>query len=85
MSDIKKWAIGVGLTALLSLATLFLHYQIRAQVESQLASAGIVKNDRIELMQKDIDANKERAENLKKESEKLDSKIERVVQILLED
>lgn len=85
MSDVKKWAIGAGLTALLSLGALFMHYQIKAQVETQLAAAGIVKNDRIELMQKDIDANTERVNNLKKESEKLDSKIERVVQILLED
>ena len=82
---IIKWGIGIGLTAVLTLLGLYVHYTIRSQVELQLKSAGYPSSSVVELMQKDIDANTERTENLKETADKLDSKIERVVQILLED
>lgn len=86
MSDaVKKWLIGAGLTALVSLGMLYMHYQIRSQVEEQLADAGYPSSAMVALMQKDIEANEERIALNKENADKLDSKIERVVQILLEE
>ena len=79
-----KALAGLAITAAITLAGLFLHFQVKSQVETQLAAAGYPSSAKIELMQKDIDANEERIETLKVTSEKLDSKIERIVDILLE-
>ena len=79
-----KAIVGLVITAAVALAGLFLHFQVKSQVETQLAAAGYPSSATIELMQKDIDANEERIETLKVTSEKLDSKIERIVDILLE-
>jgi len=80
-----KWLVGAGLTAVVGLLSLYMHYQIRSQVEAQLAAAGYPSSAVVDLMRKDIDANTERAKDLKANAEKLDDKIERVVQILLEE
>jgi len=79
-----KALAGLAITAAITLGGLFLHFQVKSQVETQLAAAGYPSSAQIELMQKDIDANEERIETLKVTSEKLDSKIERIVDILLE-
>lgn len=80
-----KWLIGAGLTGLLALGGLFLHYQIKDQVGQQLTEAGIPPREMIVEMQKDIEANRERTVANEKNNDKLDSKIERIVDILLED
>lgn len=79
-----KAIIGLAITGVLTLAGLFVHFQVKSQVETQLTAAGYPSSATIELMQKDIEANEERIDNLKATSDKLDSKIERVVDILLE-
>lgn len=86
MSDaVKKWVIGAALAGVLSLAGLFLHYQIKSQVEAQLVAAGYPSREMIVEMKKDIEANRKATELNTKNADKLDSKIERVVQILLEE
>lgn len=85
METAIKWAIGAGLTALVGLGTLFLYFQVKSQVETQLQAANYPSSATIALIQKDIEANSERIAGLKETSDKLDSKIERVVDILLEE
>jgi len=82
---VQKWLIGAALAALVSLAGLFLHFQIKAQVAEQMADAGIPPKETITAMQKDIDANRVRGLDNKERGDKLENKIERVVGILLED
>jgi len=86
MSDVvKKWVVGAALGAAVSLGALFLHYQIRSQVEQQMAVAGIPPREMIVEMQKDIEANRALGEDNKVRADKLDTKIEKIVDILLED
>lgn len=86
MNDaIVKSLIGVAIAAALGVAYLVMHFQVKSEVEKQLADAAYPSSATIALLQKDVDANTERAENLKENDDKLDSKIERIVQILLED
>ena len=84
METAIKWAIGAGLTALVGLGSLFLYFQVKSQVEQQLQAANYPSSATIALIQKDIKANEERIAGLKETSDKLDSKIQRVVDILLE-
>ena len=84
MEAITKWAIGAGLSALVALGGLFLYFQVKSQVEQQLQAANYPSSATIALIQKDIAANEERIRALKETSDKLDSKIERVVDILIE-
>ena len=84
METVTKWAISAGLSALVVLGGLFLYFQVKSQVETQLKDAGYPSSSVVELMQKDIEANEERIGDLKKSSDKLDVKIEKIVDILLE-
>ena len=84
METVTKWAISAGLSALVVLGGLFLYFQVKSQVEQQLQDANYPSSSTIALIQKDIEANSERIVGLKETSDKLDSKIERVVDILLE-
>jgi len=84
METVIKWGIAAGLSALVSLGVLFLYFQVKSQVETQLKDAGYPSSSVVELMQKDIEANEERIVSLKESSDKLDVKIEKIVDILLE-
>ena len=84
METVIKWGIAAGLSALVSLGVLFLYFQVKSQVETQLKDAGYPSSSVVKLMQKDIEANEERIVSLKESSDKLDVKIEKIVDILLE-
>ena len=79
-----KAIVGLVITAAVALAGLFLHFQVKSQVETQLAAAGYPSSATIDLIKKDIEANRERFGTLKEQSDNQSDKIERIVDILLE-
>ena len=79
-----KAIVGLVITAAVALAVLFLRYEVKAEVETQLTAAGYPSSAKFDLMRKDVDTNTENNKEQKEISAKLDDKIERIVGILLE-
>ena len=78
MGDIKNWLIGGGFMIAWGVTLGFLEWRASVHAEEAIVGAGFASPSAVE-------ANAESIRDLEKEADKLDDKIERIVQILLEE
>lgn len=62
----------------------YVEYRVKENTEDALGTVAFVKPSELQALSREIDANAERIANNKEAGDKLDSKIERIVDILLE-
>lgn len=78
MDNMKNWLLGGGFVVIWGITLGFLEWRAAVHADQAIVGAGFASPAAVE-------ANKESIRDLEKEADKMDEKIERIVQILLEE
>lgn len=78
MDNMKNWLLGGGFVVVWGITLGFLDWRSSVHADRAIVDAGFASPERVE-------ANAESIRDLERASDKMDEKIERIVQILLEE